>query len=673
MVRRFLPFAAGTLAALACASPAGGDELVRVSTPTDERKADLQQVGVELTEHGGPGFVDVYLQDAGDRAALRDAGFVYKTVNAAPPPPADFNLLPSGRTTYRTLANINTELTSLATSNQDIVRPFTLARPTGEGRTLRGLEITTNPGARDGKPVFLLVGMHHAREWPAADIQMEWARQLIADYRASSVRARELMGKVRTLIVPVTNADGYDDSRTVGNAHSAGDPGFDSSSPEYRRKNCRLSNGTHNCGADPTIGVDPNRNYASFFGGTGSSTVLTTETYRGTGPFSEPETADIRDLISANQVVAMITTHTFGRTVLRQPGVASEPLTPDEVMYKQLGDSLGTANGYTSQLSKQLYDHGGTTDSWHYYVTGGLGFVFEMNASAFHPPHAEFVAEYDGTISGAHGGNREALYRMTEFAANPTGHARLIGSGPAGAVLRIARDTVSETQEGPDVPEHLESTMVVPSSGTFEWHVNQSSSPFAVKAGRTETWTLTCEVPEGHVLGTQNVLVARGQAVSVTPCPEVQQQPPGGEQPPGGGEAGPGGSPSPLPDVLEQPGVRTKLAATFNGRTYSIRVKGSLLGTDDGDGRSAATGGSRCAGQISLTVNAGSRRIASGRAHLDGGCGFERSFKVKASKLPRPLRRHRPRTLKAVATWGGNAYLLGARDDASARVKTRKR
>jgi hypothetical protein len=343
-------------------------------------------------------------------------------------------------------------------------------------------------------------------------------------------------------------------------------------------------------------------------------------------------------------------------------------VTPDEVMFKQLGDSLGLANGYTSQLSKQLYDHGGTTDSWHYYVTGGLGFVFEMNASAFHPPHAEFVAEYDGTIAGAHGGNREAFYKMTEFAANPAGHARLLGSGPPGAVLRVARDTTSETQEGPDVPEHLESTMVIPSNGTFEWHMNQSSSPFAVKAGRTETWTLTCENPEGTVLGSQSVVVARGQAVSVSPCPQPQEQPSGGTNPAGGG-----GSPIPLPDILEQPGVRTKVAATFNGRTYSIRVKGSLLGTDDADGRSAATGGSRCAGQIRLTVNAGSRRIASGRAHLDGGCGFERSFKVKASKLPRALRKRRPRTLKAVAAWGGNAFLLGAQDDASTRVKTRKR
>jgi hypothetical protein len=197
--------------------------------------------------------------------------------------------------------------------------------------------------------------------------------------------------------------------------------------------------------------------------------------------------------------------------------------------------------------------------------------------------------------------------------------------------------------------------------------VNQSSSPFAVKAGRTEQWTLTCEVPEGHAIGPQQVLVGRGQAASVAPCPEAQQQPP-----PGGGGTGPGGSANPPSDILEQPGVRAKISAKFDGRTYSIRVTGSLRGTEDADGRGTPSTGSRCAGQVRLSVKAGSRQIASGRAHLDGGCGFERSFKVKASKLPRALRRHRPRTLKAVATWDGNSFLLGAKDDASGRVKTRK-
>jgi hypothetical protein len=590
-------------------------------------------------------------------------------VEPSAPSRATSRALPSGRTTYRRLFDITSELASLAAANTDIVKPITLPRLTGEGRQIQGLEITNDPNARDGKPVFLLVGMHHAREWPAADIQMEWARQLINDYRASDARARNLLASVRTIVVPVTNADGYNVSRETGqiNGHAAGDSGFDSSSNEYRRKNCRLSNGTHNCASPANTGVDPNRNYSAFFGGVGSSTVFTSENYRGTGPFSEPDTQNVRELISRRQVVAMITTHTFGRTILRQPGVDSEPPTPDEPLYKQVGDSLGQANGYHSQFSKDLYDHGGTTDAWHYFVTGGLGFVFEMNASAFHPAFSEFVAEWDGTISGANGGNREALYRITEFAANPAGHSLIRGSGPAGAVLRIARDTTSETQEGPDVPEHLESTMVIPAGGQFEWHVNQSTSPFAVKAGQTQTWTLTCEQPAGTVLKSQSVFVARGQAVTLDPCSSSPGQ--GGN---GGGGAGGEDTPPPA-DKAEQPGLRAKTSASFNGRVYTVRVKGSLLDTADLDGLSSATGSARCAGTVGIKVRASRRTIGSGKAHVDGGCGFERTFRVKRSKLPRALRKRRPRSVTALATWGGNPFLLAAQDDATARIKTRRR
>jgi len=52
------------------------------------------------------------------------------------------------------------------------------------------------------------------------------------------------------------------------------------------------------------IGVDPNRNWGFRWGGEGASTSPCSETYRGPRPFSEPETAAIRDFILArnNQI-----------------------------------------------------------------------------------------------------------------------------------------------------------------------------------------------------------------------------------------------------------------------------------------------------------------------------------------------------------------------------------
>ena len=638
--------------------------LVRVSAPSVALRTELDELGLDATEHAGPAFRDVVLHGTDDAEALRDAGFSYKTLvpdltadavrDRATEGGTESRLIPSGRTTYRRLFEVTSEMNSLAANNTDIVRPITLNHPTGEGRPIQGLEIATNPTAHDGRPVFVMVGMHHSREWPAADIQLEWARQIIGDYKAGNARAQNLLSKVRTVVIPVTNADGFNVSRETGQAqgHGGGFNGFDATNNEWRRKNCRQLSGAHSCASAANTGVDPNRNYAALFGGPGSSTVFTSENYRGTGPFSEPEIQSVREFVASRQVVALITTHTFGRTILRQPGVDAMPPTPDEPMYAALGQDMADENGYVSQFSKQLYDHGGTTDAWIYYTTGALAFVFEMNSS-FHPPHAEFRDEYDGTFSGD-GGNREAFWVMTEFAANPSGHAVLTGSATPGALLRIKRDVVTDTQEGPDVPDQLESTMTVPSSGNFEWHVNQSRSPLAA-AGE---WTFTCERPAGTVWSTRQVTVARGQTLDLgsfrcLPPPEEVV-------------AGPAPSiPGPVTGRL-QPRLGAKLAATFDGRTYRVRVKGSMreLGEDAGN---------KCAGSVRIAVTAGKRTLARGAAPLNGACGFERGFTLKARKLPRALRRNRPKSLRATVAWKGNGHLLGADAATTARVKKTRR
>jgi hypothetical protein len=200
--------------------------------------------------------------------------------------------------------------------------------------------------------------------------------------------------------------------------------------------------------------------------------------------------------------------------------------------------------------------------------------------------------------------------------------------------------------------------MVIPASGQFQWHVNQSTQPLVLKSGQTDSWTLTCEQPEGTVLQTQTVQVGRGQARSINPCPPAPGPGGGGGgggETPSGGEPPSGGGP-PLPSKA-QVRVKTKLSASFDGRLYRVRVKGSLL--DFGEDAN------RCAGNIALTVTASGRRLASGRAPLDGACGFERTLKFKSRKSRRSLR--------VVAKWSGNDFLLGAERNATTRVKKRRR
>ena len=81
-----------------------------------------------------------------------------------------------------------------------------------EGRLVHGIEITKNVNAADGKPVFFQMGVHHAREWPSAEMPMEFATDLVKSY-GKDARITNLVNRVRTIVVPVINPDGYNLSR----------------------------------------------------------------------------------------------------------------------------------------------------------------------------------------------------------------------------------------------------------------------------------------------------------------------------------------------------------------------------------------------------------------------------------------------------------------------------
>jgi hypothetical protein len=530
--------------------------LVRVATANLERKNELSGLGLDLTEHGGPGFVEAVLYGAADAQKLVDNNFAYTTevpdlaVQSRQDRAADAQFaaanassdLPSGRTTYRRLFDYSEDIKALVRDNPDLVRPITLNNKTYEGRPVEGIEIATNPNARDGRPVFLQMGVHHAREWPSSEHAMEWAYELVNGYRNGDARVRDLLTRTRTIVVPVVNPDGFNASREAGELYGNGgghatdldgngevdDVEFIAAASthlnEYRRKNCRFPAGpaAGNCaGVDTGVvghGVDPNRNYGAFWGGGGSSGDFFTQTYRGPEPFSEPETQNIRELVSSRQVTTLITNHTFSNLVLRPPGIAAQGTTVDEPIYKALGDSMAAENGYASQYGYQLYDTDGTTEDWSYNATGGLGFTFEIGDLGFHPPFAETVAEWNGTTDDATGGgNRAAYYKAQENTADASKHSVLAGQAPSGSVLRLTKTFEMPTsQEGLTFTDTLDSSMVVSDrKGNFEWHVNPSTRPLVAKRSGRE--------PTGDPSPPQQFESSGG----TTPCAEYDAPPPG--------------------------------------------------------------------------------------------------------------------------------------------------
>jgi hypothetical protein len=521
-------------------------QLVRVATPTDVDRDRLTNLGLDLTEHGGDAFVDVVLHSQGDADRLVEHGFRWTVVvpdlgarevenrraNAAYAAATDVSPLPSGRDTYRTLGDYERELAALANENNGLVRLISLPQRSLEGRQILGAEISENVvSTTDGKPVFLMMGLHHAREWPSGEHSMEFAIDLVKAYRSGDARITDLLRRTRVIVVPVVNPDGFEQSRKWGDRadlREVDDGGIVSilGTPgnAYRRKNCRTADGQMpppgSCEFTSPggfgLGVDLNRNYGGLWGGAGASDVFADPTYRGAGPFSEPETEGVRRLISERHVTTLITNHTFSNLVLRPPGVRAAGETVDEAAMKDLGARMTANNGYRNIHGWQLYDTSGTTEDWSYNATGGYGYTFEIGPSEFHPPFPEVVDEYVGAGIYAGKGNREAYLVALENAADARHHSVIGGKAPAGAVLRLKKAFATQTSQVDEfgnrkvVHDVLESTLTVPENGRYTWHVNPSTRPEVMEHRvpilsqgpmREETTTKTAVVwlPGDHV------------------------------------------------------------------------------------------------------------------------------------------------------------------------------
>lgn len=485
----------------------GLTQVVDVATPTGAEKARLQGLGLDLTEHGDADSLEVVLYGEADAQRLRDAGFTY-TVRIADLSALDeqnrkaderyaaataVSPLPSGRDGYRHLADFELELRELALRYPNLAKPIALNHRTWEGRSVVGLEITKDPNAEDGKPVFALLGAHHAREWPSAEVTIEFAYDLLRNY-GTDPRTTALVDATRTIVVPVVNPDGFEVSRKARTGPAATD--FYAHDLEMKRKNCRDAVGS--CNRRTRLsGVDVNRNYGGLWGGSGASLTPTNDAYRGPAPFSEPEAQNIRELVGSRPVTVLVTNHTYSNLILRPPGTVDQGFPLDEPQQAALGALMASRNGYENIPGYGLYDTTGTTEDWTFWTAGALSYTFEIGPSEFHPPYETgVVAEYLGLPPAAgagKGGNRAAFYDALEATATTSLHSVLTGTAPAGSRLQISKSFSTLTSpvcldssclsKGPPqaFADGLSSEMVT-SGTTFAWHVNPSTRP--VTAGR---------------------------------------------------------------------------------------------------------------------------------------------------------------------------------------------
>jgi len=224
-------------------------------------------------------------------------------------------------TPYRHLADFENELKQLAQQHPGLVKLVTLSQRSLLGRPILGVEIARDVNVDAGQPVFLQLGTHHAREWPAAEHTMEWANDLVNSYGRDPQITR-LVDATRSIVVPVVNPDGFNLSRewpvdlgaavagidlpaqlngllpiqdAAYTAALLGDQGI-APAPgtgfAYKRRNCRVADsqapapGQCESLVNRRKGVDLNRNYAGS--GAGRARASTARTTRIAAPARSP-------------------------------------------------------------------------------------------------------------------------------------------------------------------------------------------------------------------------------------------------------------------------------------------------------------------------------------------------------------------------------------------------
>jgi hypothetical protein len=312
-----------------------------------------------------------------------------------------------------------------------------LPERTLEGRSVLGIEIADDVHASDGRPVWYMDGLHHAREWPSGELTLMFAFELLENPEDDE-RIAGLRRDTRTILVPVVNPDGFSWSRDAlvqVSDPNASLPLIVAGLEAYWRKNRR---GLVDQAMVPHVqrnvtayGVDPNRNYSARWGGPGASGEPVLQDHRGEYPFSEPEARNVAALLRERQPVALNSNHTYTGLVLRPWGHTGGDgrFTPDEAVLRDLGAAMCEHNGYENWHSIDLYATTGTTVDWGYAALGALSYTFEIGFSNFHPPYAG-----DDGVLHHYRLNREAFILLGRD--RPVPARRAPGVGPRRRVRR---------------------------------------------------------------------------------------------------------------------------------------------------------------------------------------------------------------------------------------------
>jgi zinc carboxypeptidase/immune inhibitor InhA-like protein len=277
----------------------------------------------------------------------------------------------AGYTVYRSWdepGGIRDELHAVANDNPQLVKLEVLGHTYG-GRELLALKVTQSAnGVADGaRPAVLYSATQHAREWISTEVNRRLLHYFIDKWRVNDTQVKNLLKTTELWFIVVANPDGY--QYTFG--------------PEQRlwRKNLRDNNRDGQItGVD---GVDPNRNFNEHwnYDTEGSSTLTSSDTYRGPEAASEPETKAMQGLLDRIKPKLQSNFHSFGPYILYPQGWQIATPDADNPIYAALAgtDARPAIAGFDPGLgSDELYVTNGETTDYADKHDGTISFTPEL-------------------------------------------------------------------------------------------------------------------------------------------------------------------------------------------------------------------------------------------------------------------------------------------------------
>jgi Zinc carboxypeptidase len=268
---------------------------------------------------------------------------------------------------YGGMGGLKEEIVAAAAASRGIAKVVKIGTSVN-GQEILAVKVTRDAAkVKDGsRPAVLYASAQHAREWITPEMTRRLMHYMLDGY-GKDPKITAMVNSTELWFVPVANPDGYDYTFTEGN--------------RLWRKNLRDNNGDGQTTAGD--GVDPNRNFSEKWGydNEGSSPDPASETYRGAGPGSEPETKALDGLFKRVGFEFFVNYHSAAELLLYGIGWQVSTPSPDDVIYEAMAgtDANPAVAGYDPDISAELYTTNGDTDTHATVKYGTLGFTPEMS------------------------------------------------------------------------------------------------------------------------------------------------------------------------------------------------------------------------------------------------------------------------------------------------------